>query len=464
MKGFLSRFPIKWRITIWTAVVLFLLFTFFAVFQYFFLKNLVLNYEETLIIEKMREVQAYLSEKKEMSEVGISNSERFLENINENNELIKIEDDKGKTIVTISKDISIEGISYIPALNQVISIKNKTDHFLVYRTNFNHDSFKGSIEIVRKLENYTRLFNYMSLMMIIAILGAVLLSSVGGLIIANQILKPIKALSSTMQKIKAKGLKERVPEFQTKDEITELTHIFNGMMDDLEVSFNKQKQFVEDASHELRTPISILEGHLSMLQRWGKKDAEILDESIDASLHEVKRLKHLVIDLLDLTSVESTSSRNKKEVFSPIPVIENVCRSFTMIYPDFTISDHYKKDYNIEIYGVQRYFEQLLVIVIDNAIKYSQGTKRIEITSDIKNQNMYLHVIDFGEGIPKEDLPYIFDRFYRVDKARSRAKGGNGLGLSIAKEIIENFDGTITINSEVGKGTQVSLCFRIFTK
>lgn len=457
MKGFLSRFPIKWRITIWTAVVLFFLFTFFAVFQYFFLKNLVLNYEETLIIEKMREVQAYLSEKKDMSEVGISKSERFLENINENNELIKIEDEKGKNIVTISKDISIEGISYIPALDQVISIKNKTDHFLVYRTDINHGGFKGSIEIVRKLENYTRLFNYMSLIMIIAILGAVLLSSMGGLIIANQILKPIKALSSTMQKIKAKGLKERVPEFHTKDEITELTHIFNGMMDDLEVSFNKQRRFVEDASHELRTPISILEGHLSMLQRWGKKDAEILEESIGASLEEVKRLKDLVNDLLDLTRIEAV--RLTKEVFNPFSVIENVIKRFEMIYPDFIISYDYKRLLNVKLYGVKQHLEQLLVIVIDNAIKYSQEIKKVEIVQEIQNQRLYIHVFDYGEGIPKEDLPYIFDRFYRVDKARSRTKGGNGLGLAIAKEIVENLDGTISIQSELSKGTQVTLCF-----
>lgn len=420
-----------------------------------------MHYEKTLITEKMREVQAYLSENKDITVEGITKSRHFLENVIEKNELIRIDDKNGITILTISNDLSLEGLSYIPNPNQVTPIKNNADHYLVYKADIVRNGLLGRVEIVRKLGNYTRLFKYMSIMMGLAILGAVLLSSIGGFYIANQILKPIKALSTTMQKIKAKGLKERVPEFQTKDELTELTHIFNQMMDELEVSFNKQKRFVEDASHELRTPISILEGHLSMLQRWGKRDAEILEESIAASLHEVKRLSDLVSDLLDLTKIEST--RNRAEAFNPLLVIDSVLKSFAVVNPSIIFSNDYKKILDIKIYGVRRYFEQLMVIIIDNAIKYSQGKNKIDILSEVKNNYLYIHIIDYGEGIPQEDLPFIFDRFYRVDKARSRAKGGNGLGLSIAKKIIDNFDGTISIESEWGKGTQVTLCFLIYS-
>ncbi|WP_458413450.1 ATP-binding protein [Schinkia sp. CFF1] len=460
MKSFLSKSPIKWRITIWTAMVLFFLFTFFAVFQYFFMKNWVIGYEKMSINEKMREVQAFLLEKKDVTKEGIARSRSFFENINEKNELIKIEDQKGNTLLIVSNGLSIEGLPYIAVPNEITSSESNADHYLVYRKSLMANDFKGTIEIVRKLENYTRLFNYMFTMMIIAIIGAILLSSMGGFLIANQILKPIKALSTTMQKIKANGLKERVPEFQTKDELTALTHIFNGMMDDLEVSFDKQKRFVEDASHELRTPISILEGHLSMLQRWGKRDEEVLDESIEASLHEVKRLKDLVNDLLEITRVEET--RYPKEVFNPIYVIDNVIKSFAMVYPHFIFSEDYKKVLNLQIYGVRRHFEQLLIIIIDNAIKYSQSLKKIDFKSEVQKQKLFIHIIDHGEGIPKEDLPYIFDRFYRVDKARSRAKGGNGLGLSIAKEIVESLEGTITIISDLGKGTRVTLCFHVY--
>lgn len=456
----LSRFPIKWRITIWTAVVLFLLFSFFAVFQYFFIKNWVMHYEKTIISEKMREVQAYISENKAGFEEGIINRRHFLENIIEKNELIKIEDKDGNTLLNISNDISIENFPYISNPNEITSVKDKSDHYLIYRSEITGNGFKGTVELVRKLENYTRLFNYMYIMMIIAIVGAILLSSTGGILIANQILKPLKALSLTMQKIKAKGLKERVPELHTKDEITELSHIFNEMMDDLEISFNKQKRFVEDASHELRTPISILEGHLSMLQRWGKKDPEILEESIGASLHEVRRLKDLVTDLLDLTRIETT--RALKESFNPIFIIDNVIKSFNMIYPNFKFSRDYNIGTGVKINGIRRLYEQLIIIIVDNAIKYSQAIKEIKIVAEIQNQQLLLiHIIDYGEGIPNEDLPFIFDRFYRVDRARSRANGGHGLGLSIAKEIIEKLDGMITINSELGQGTKVTLTFQL---
>ncbi|WP_102346162.1 HAMP domain-containing sensor histidine kinase [Bacillus sp. Marseille-P3661] len=461
MKTYLSRFPIKWKITIWTSVVLFLLFSFFAIFQYFFLKNWMLNHEKTLIIEKMREVQAYVLAHDELSKETIIQSKQLLENVNEKNELIKIVDQNDNTILTITDDPFLERLSYIPKLNEVTFIKNKTDHYIIYTEDINHHDFHGSVEIIRNLESYTRLFHHLSIMMVLAVLGAILLSSIGGIIIANQILKPIKVLSAIMQKIKAKGLKQRVPEFHTKDEITELTRIFNQMMDDLENSFNKQKQFVEDASHELRTPISILEGHLSMLQRWGKKDAQILDESLKSSLYEVKRLKDLVLNLLDLTRVESTQI--KKETFNPNFIIDHVIHSFITLYPDFKFIMDYKKT-NVEFHGVQQHFEQLLIIILDNAIKYSQSNKRILVDSEVKNQKLFLYVRDHGEGIPKEELPFVFDRFYRVDKARSRAKGGNGLGLSIAKKIVENFDGTITIESELNKGTTVILGFPIHMK
>lgn len=457
MKVFFSKFPIKWKISIWTSVVLFLLFSFFAVFQYFFLKNWMLNYEKKSISEKMAEVQAYLSEKKD-----IINSQNFLENVNEKDELIKVDDQYGRNILTISSDLSIQGLSYIPKQNEVIYLKRNTDHYLVYKADIDYKGFQGTVEIIRKLSNYTRLFHYMFLMMIIAVIGAVLLSSIGGILIAKHILKPIKALSITMEEIKAKGLKQRVPEFHSKDELTNLTRIFNQMMEDLEISFNKQKQFVEDASHELRTPISILEGHLSMLQRWGKKDVEILEESIEASLHEVKRLKDLVLDLLDLTRVEST--RYKKEVFNPIIVIENVIKSFSMIQSDFTFNTNFNHYQHIEILGVLRHFEQLMIIVLDNAIKFSQTNKEIKIISRVKNQQLCIDIIDFGEGIPEKDLAFIFDRFYRVDKARSRTKGGNGIGLSIAQEIVKNFDGTITIQSKWNEGTQVTVCFPVYNK
>lgn len=419
-----------------------------------------MHYEKTIISEKMREVQAYISENKAGFEEGIINRRHFLENIIEKNEHIKIEDKNGNTLLNISNDISIENLPYISNPNEITSVKDKSDHYLIYRSEITGNGFKGTVELVRKLENYTRLFNYMYIMMIIAIVGAILLSSTGGILIANQILKPMKALSLTMQKIKAKGLKERVPELHSKDEITELSHIFNEMMDDLEISFNKQKRFVEDASHELRTPISILEGHLSMLQRWGKKDPEILEESIGASLYEVRRLKDLVTDLLDLTRIETT--RALKESFNPIFIIDNVIKSFNMIYPNFKFSRDYNIGTGVKINGIRRLYEQLIIIIVDNAIKYSQAIKEIKIVAEIQNQQLLLiHIIDYGEGIPNEDLPFIFDRFYRVDRARSRANGGHGLGLSIAKEIIEKLDGMIAINSELGQGTKVTLTFQL---
>ena len=245
----------------------------------------------------------------------------------------------------------------------------------------------------------------------------------------------------------------RVPEYNYKDELVELSEMFNGMLDRMERYVEQQQQFVEDVSHELRTPVAIIQGHLEMLNRWGKDDPKVLDNSIKASLQEINRMKSLVQEMLDLSRAEQVEIQFANEVTDVKEVGMLVYSNFKMIHPEFTfvMDCDLKEATKVQIY--RNHLEQILIILMDNAVKYS--TNRPEVHMSLAKTSRYAQIVvqDFGEGISQENASKIFDRFYRVDKARSRDKGGNGLGLAIAHRLIEGYHGKMTVESVLGQGS-----------
>jgi two-component system sensor histidine kinase ArlS len=265
-----------------------------------------------------------------------------------------------------------------------------------------------------------------------------------------------------MRNIKSKGLQERVVTTNAKDEISDLSMLFNDMMDDLETSFRQQKQFVEDASHELKTPLAILEGHLSLLNRWGKDDPEILNESLQVGLQEVGRLKGIVHELLDMTRAETVQFLTGEPV-EVKSLVQNIIQSVSAIHADFHIQTDLESLSQVRIRIVPQHLEQIILILLDNAMKYSDERKDINVIGQVVHNKVAIQVIDYGIGIPKEDLPHVFDRFYRVDKSRTRERGGVGLGLSIAYRLVHAYDGEISINNGSHQGVCVTLLFPIVT-
>lgn len=274
--------------------------------------------------------------------------------------------------------------------------------------------------------------------------------------ISNKIYAPIELMLTTMQRLtKTAPSRERMPIFNRQHyELNEFSEGFNELMDIMSRYIVDQKRFVEDASHELKTPVAIVEGHLKLLNRWGKNDKQILDESVEASLLEIGRMKTLVQEMLDLSKAEHVNLKYRDEITEIISVIKSVYQNFQLLYEDF--------QFDLEIHSIAstiqvpiflNHFEQVLIILLDNAVKYSTNVKRVILKLHQQNEQILIEVIDFGEGIAETDLNQVFNRFYRIDKARARAKGGNGLGLSIAKELIEGYKGTLTVKSTLTKGS-----------
>ena len=272
--------------------------------------------------------------------------------------------------------------------------------------------------------------------------------------ISRLISKPIEEIHDIIASINEENIETKrliVP--KKNDEFAIVSQQFNELLDKISFYISQQKHFVEDVSHELRTPVAIVEGHLKLLNRWGKDDPEVLEESLTASLSEIQRMKTLVQEMLDLSRAPQVREQYKDATTEVVVTLEQIVTNFKVLYPEFTfIADiDSKKEIISPIY--RNHFEQVIIILLDNAVKYSTNRKEIIVSLSPTTEAVEIGIQDFGMGLSEEDKKKVFSRFYRVDKARSRERGGNGLGLSIAKELIEGYNGKISVTSRLNQGS-----------
>jgi signal transduction histidine kinase len=218
-------------------------------------------------------------------------------------------------------------------------------------------------------------------------------------------------------------------------------------------AFTRQREFVADASHELRTPLSVLLSSIDAMEMTIEPEG-FVEKTFGNMRQEVKRMTALVGDLLTLARSDSNSNIIKKETFDFLPFAEEAIESFKTIAAEKEISLEMAAPERLTATGDSQRLTQLLYILLDNAIKYtpSGGDVRLALKND--GNDLWISVKDTGIGIKKEDFSRIFERFYRADKSRTRKVGGHGLGLSIAKWIVDTHGGTIQLSSEVGKGSR----------
>lgn len=348
-----------------------------------------------------------------------------------------------------------------PSKASIQVIDNDKEGFLLTQPIYSKETREkiGYIQTFYELTAFNQFQNRLMSMLIILEVVSLILSSILGYLLAAYYLQPLRLLRDTMEQIRKQPQADiYMQELDTNDELADLAEIFNEMLDRMRSYTELQEQFVEDVSHELRTPVAVIEGHLNMLNRWGKDDPEILTESLEASLQEITRMKTLVQEMLDLTRAEQVDVHHGHERTNAKSTVHQIINNFRMIHPEFvfTLDDDLYTEKIVKIY--RNHFEQVLIIILDNAVKYSTDRNEVHISLSSNLRELEIAIQDFGEGIPAEDVSKIFNRFYRVDKARARTTGSNGLGLSIAKKLIDSYKGRIYAESHLGAGT----IFRIF--
>ncbi|HZG85529.1 HAMP domain-containing sensor histidine kinase [Paenibacillus sp.] len=375
------------------------------------------------------------------------------------NGMIRVVNDDSHPVMTITKETEFTEFKPIFKHSQTVELisVNKVKYAVASFPIIWHDGNIMMLEVTASLASSYDSLKILKLVLIAASLIVLIPSFLAGRMISNIILKPIKSMIETMEEIQRKSIFKKLElKTQSKDELYKLGSTFNKMMDILAKNFEKQQQFVSDASHELKTPLTVIESNASMLKRWGMKDQALLEESIDAIYSEAVRMQEMTKQMLMLANHDAEWNLDIKKV-DFISLSKETSKLIKNAYGQ-EISVNTIHDKVIASADKQK-MKQLLFILLDNAIKYS--TSPIELNVGYEKGNVFFTVKDYGIGIPQEDIAHIFDRFYRVDKARNRETGGTGLGLSIAKQIVDSHGGNINVVSKEGEGTSFTVTLKI---
>ena len=266
----------------------------------------------------------------------------------------------------------------------------------------------------------------------------------------NKIIPPLENLRDITNKVNLENMNYKSESKNNFVEFNSIINSYNNMLKRLQSQTEAQINFVNSASHEMKTPIFIISGYINLIKRWGIENKDIVIEALNSIEEETKNMSSLISKLLFLAKDDYDEKENKN--FNISEAITEIINDLKIIYPNQKINFSSKKSFINSDYHLIR---QLFLNLIENAIKYGRDK---EIYINIReNKNIIVDIIDNGEGISQENLKHIFDRFFRVDKARSREMKSHGLGLSIVKKIVETLNIDLDIRSELNKGTIVSL-------
>ncbi|MGR3741615.1 HAMP domain-containing sensor histidine kinase [Companilactobacillus sp. DQM5] len=456
------RISLRFKWTFFITIVVFFMYLVFSITVFYFVSNSIIKNEENTVKNALMAVSSrFKDEKKPLNKKSIKKEIYSLKNGNDT--LLEQLRNSGLQVVILDNDKKIllrtdNTNIYLKEVSNFKIVKNKNnlriDNLVGFSSIKNKNQIIGYVAVKNKMRTYHQTVNNLIDELLPNAIAALLLSIALGFILVEFVLRRLKLINQTIDSVKDYPESDaRIPIQKQNDEITDLAEQFNEMLDKMQQYASQQKEFVQDVSHELRTPVAVVEGHLKLLNRWGKDDPEVLDESLKSSLQEINRMKHLIQEMLDLTRIEQPGNKFSNEVSDAKPLINQIYNDFKVLHPEFLINLDYdvREDAKVKIY--RNHLEQIIIILLDNAIKYSREKKEVYIAVSRNENYLEIAIQDFGVGISPENQEKIFNRFYRADKDRSRQSGGNGLGLPIAKQLVKNYKGFMYVESIEGSGS-----------
>lgn len=370
---------------------------------------------------------------------------------------IAIVDVNGNVLVSNSNLDWISSGPFHAGVIQTITQQGKS--WMVYDESLkNENQTMAYVRVCTSLDSVTSFLTKVKIIMIIAAPIFLLIAVLGGLLIAKKALRPISKITGTAAEIEKGDLSLRIGGIDTKDEVGHLARTFNSMLEHLEESFRRERQFSSDASHELRTPVAIIMAYSEALIASKNKNCESTDDeikSLELIRSESEKMNVIISQLLMLARGYEGKYPVEIENIDLNEIISSVVEQMHDLASESNISLQYAPNDELLCMADQSLMTQMLINLIENGIKYGRPGGYVKITAKKENNSMQIVVEDNGIGISKEDLPHIFDRFYRADKSRDRS--GTGLGLSIVKWIVDEHNGKITVSGEPGVGTTFSI-------
>jgi len=309
----------------------------------------------------------------------------------------------------------------------------------------------AALVIGRPMEDIEQALSGLMRTLIIAVPLTMLIAGGGGVFLARRALKPVDQMIQTAQDIEESDLSQRI-NVKTKDELGRLGSTLNQMIERLEKAFKRQRQFTGDASHELRAPLAVMQAE-STLTLQKERSASEYQKSLETISQEAGHMSTIVDRLLSLARADIGGEQLLVEEVNLRDLLGDVSSNVGVLCQDKGIEFRPGQMDRLAVKGDNAMLRELFLNLLDNAIRYTQSGGTISISLRAEGQMALVAISDTGVGIPSEDIPHIFERFYRVDKARSRAEGGSGLGLAICQHIAEVHGGKIEVQSQVGVGS-----------
>ncbi|HHW41345.1 MAG TPA: HAMP domain-containing histidine kinase [Syntrophomonadaceae bacterium] len=439
-----KNISLRWQLTVWYVVLMAFTLAVFSTFIY-------CNFS--------------LSLRHELDTLLFFQGEQILSSVEAENGNLRVEPDlpilpgtyfslfdaTGKIVDTnmpaaLAADLPVKNF----VVNQPETVKAQNNEWRVLLVAKRGESH-ARLEIVRSREEIERPLKRLLVLLLITLPLSLVVAAGGGIFLARRALNPIDQIVAKARHISATDLSQRLGLPHSNDEIGRLVTTLDDMLDRLNRAFQRQQQFTADASHELRTPLTVIRSQAETALN-KEHTPEEYRQTLRIICKQTEWMGDLVAKLLILARGDSGREQLVLEPVNLADLVEGVTEEFqaTAAAKGITLTAHVKDA--VSIWGDQTWLTQLLANLVENAIKFTRKG-RIDVGLKIKNKWALLWVSDTGVGIPPEHLNHIFERFYRVDKSRSRAEGGFGLGLSICEWVVRSHGGKIKVESQVGRGT-----------
>jgi heavy metal sensor kinase len=309
------------------------------------------------------------------------------------------------------------------------------------------------VEVGASFEPVQSVLERLVVLLALGLTAMVVAAIIGGYWLVRKALAPVDQISRSAEQITLHRPQERLPVAKTGDELERLSISLNNMIARLEDAFQQNRRFIADASHELRTPLTIMRGELEAIVTQ-KQIAPEVQSKVGSILEEVERLGRIVEGLFAISRLDAGEAQKETVRFDLAKLATNTAEQMSLLAEDKGIAVHCENGQEVMIEGDRARMKQVVVNLLDNAIKYTPAGGKVKLSVSAQGGRGLLEVEDNGIGIPAEAMPHIFERFFRVDKARSRDLGGAGLGLSIVKSICVAHGGRVDFQSAEGKGSR----------
>ena len=370
--------------------------------------------------------------------------------------MIRVIDEEHTAIQIITRETELTLVEPIFSSGQQIEQINDAELGRIARLSFPliwTDGQVVSLEVIERIDQVDEMMDILMYVLIFALIFMIIPIWLAGRGISQIIFKPIKRLADVMATNQMDGEWQLIElDSNMNDEISQLSATYNEMNERIRENFLKQKQFVSNASHELKTPIAIIKSYAQLIQRQGKVNPEVIEESVEAIDFETDRMTQLIQQMLMLATLD----RGDALTYQTVDLVKLARDSVRSISTAFNRKIQFETSVTeVEASVDAEKINQVLYILLDNARKYSDDL--IQLSIEQTDDQVIISVIDRGDGISGYDQEKIFDRLYRIDQGRSRETGGTGLGLSIAKEIVLAHGGKLSLTSEQGKGSTFSI-------